>query len=244
MGATLKALRELQRVELRLNALRAKIGAKKRSVLAFEKKAQALSEAIADKHEESLLQQAAIAQLELEIRSHDEEINKLRQALNQSKSNKEYAALLTQINTDKADNSKLEDRVLEMINGVEVLKKQEQELVDKQARAHRDLERASKAADAVESENVDHLRKLESQRQDAGAKVPVDILEAFNRMADRNEGEALAVVIQPNPKRQEFICDGCNMSVTLEQYSALQTQDKLQYCNNCGRLMMLEIDGE
>src|SRR5262245_29074478 len=113
MRSTLRALQTLQQVELQLRALRNKIDGKDRSVRAALKRLERVRQDVAAKHEEIRRSQASTAQLELDVKSHDAEITRLREALNRSKTNKEYAAILTQINTDKAGNSKLEDRILE-----------------------------------------------------------------------------------------------------------------------------------
>ena len=60
-----------------------------------------------------------VDRLELELKSRDEHIEKLRNHLNLARTNKEYSALLTELNTAKADDSKLETQVLELMRNVE-----------------------------------------------------------------------------------------------------------------------------
>ena len=96
MGATLDALHVLQLVELKLTALRSKIGVKKRAVRSHEKKLAHFEEEISAKHLVIQQQQSRMDQLELDINSRDDEVTKLRLALNNAKTNKEYAAILTQ----------------------------------------------------------------------------------------------------------------------------------------------------
>jgi predicted nucleic acid-binding Zn-ribbon protein len=43
-----------------------------------------------------------------------------------------------------------------------------------------------------------------------------------------------------HPKRDEYLCSGCNMKVTLEVINALQTRDELQTCKVCGRILYWE----
>ena len=43
-----------------------------------------------------------------------------------------------------------------------------------------------------------------------------------------------------NPKRDEFICGGCNMAVTLETVNSLRTRDEVVQCNICGRILFFE----
>ena len=126
MSATLDALQALQQVTLKLTALRSKIERKKRSVQSHDRRQAAHEAELAAKHEAIMHRQSAVDQLELEVKTYEAKTIQLREALNKTKTNKEYAALLTQINTGKADNSKLEDRILEGLNELEKLRGEEQ----------------------------------------------------------------------------------------------------------------------
>ena len=53
----------------------------------------------------------------------------------------------------------------------------------------------------------------------------------------------MADVQKPHPKRDEFVCGGCHMTITAEAVNALMTRDELQTCNNCGRILYLQQAG-
>jgi predicted nucleic acid-binding Zn-ribbon protein len=63
---------------------------------------------------------------------------------------------------------------------------------------------------------------------------------AFERACERHDGEALALIQKAHPKRAEYTCTGCHMSVTLETINALQTKDEVQLCQHCQRILYLE----
>ncbi len=240
MSATLDALQTLQQVTLKLTALRSKIERKKRSVHSHDRRQAAYDVEAAAKHETILLRQAAVDQLELEVKTHEAQTTHLREALNKSKTNKEYAAILTQINTGKADNSKLEDRILEGLNELETLRSEEEVIRSKIEDEKQALANAHTAAEAFEQGSQAELEALARERTEAASAVPSSTLSIFDRVAERHDGEALARVIQPHPKRQEFMCDGCNMSVTLEQFVTLRAGTDIQVCNSCGRVLFLD----
>ena len=50
----------------------------------------------------------------------------------------------------------------------------------------------------------------------------------------------LAVVVQVHPKRLEFSCGGCHMSVPLELVNALKSREDIQCCNVCGRILYVQ----
>ncbi|MFQ6036960.1 MAG: zinc ribbon domain-containing protein, partial [Sedimentisphaerales bacterium] len=120
MGPLLNGLIKLQSVENRLRAAKAKLARCRRNVIIQENQVRSLQNALEAKKEELQLTKVQCDRLELELKTRDEQIAKLRAALNSAKTNKEYAALLTQLNTTKADNSKIETQILELMKDMEV----------------------------------------------------------------------------------------------------------------------------
>ena len=119
MGPVLNGLLKLQSVENRLRAERAKLTRCRRNVIIQENLIRSLQNALEAKKEEAQLAKVQFDRLELELKSKDETIAKLRSSLNLAKTNKEYAAVLTQLNTSKADNSKIETQSLELLKDIE-----------------------------------------------------------------------------------------------------------------------------
>lgn len=240
MSATLDALQALQQVTLKLTALRSNIERKKRSVQSHDRRRAVYEAELAAKHGVIMQRQSTVDQLELEVKTYEAQTIQLREALNKTKTNKEYAALLTQINTGKADNSKLEDRILEGLTELEKLRGEEQVIRSKIEDEKQALANARKAAEAFEQDSQVELGALGRERAETASAVPSTTLSVFERVAERHGGEALAQVVQPHPKRQEFMCDGCNMGVTLEQFVTLQAGSDIQLCNSCGRVLFLD----
>lgn len=240
MGATLDALHQLQRLEQELLSIRHKINAKHRAVRTTTKKIQQIETELSTKRDQLKHEQSNANRAELDRQVKDQEIAKLREALNKAKTNKEYSALLTQINTDKADNSKLEERVLTMYTAVEQIQKNIGELEEAHKQEKARLKDLQEAAEAFENTVRSQVKDLENRREQASQKLAPAALQVFSRVCERHDGEALAQVIQVNPRREEFICGGCNMSVPLERINALQSRDEIQLCQNCGRLLYID----
>lgn len=240
MGATLEALQRLQSIEIQLRSSREQIESRQRTVEAHRRKIATLSRQATDIHDAIRRAQADADKLELERKTQEAHLTKLREALNHSKTNKEYAAILTQLNTDKADALKFEDDVLAAMAKVDELKKSEADLkvqLEKEQARAAELE---KAARDTEQKLSGQLAQLEAQREEATDGIPLDALKLFERACERHEGESMAMVEQTHPKRAEFVCSGCYMSVTLESINALQSRDVIVTCPNCSRLLFLE----
>lgn len=239
MGAVLDALHRLQEVELQLSELKQRIGAKARAVKAQEARIATLN-ADLEVHRKALRdRQVECDRLQLDIRSSEERVAKLRLALNTSKTNKEYSSVLSQLNTDKADIAKVEERALTLMGEID---KAKQALAAEESKVNIERGRLAdlvRLAGEYEQQVADRLRKLTAEREQAAAAVPEKALHIFTRMADKHEGQALAEVVRTNPRKEEFVCGGCNMSVTLQQVNEIVARDEPVFCKTCGRILYI-----
>ncbi len=244
MGAVLDALHRLQEIELQLAEVHQRIEARVRAAAAQERRLKQISEEIDAKRKELLARQMEADRLNLEIKSNEEKIAKLRAALNAARTNKEYSAVLAQLNTDKANNAKVEERLLALLSELDEARKRLAEDEQRLAAERAKLADLSQAAADTKEQSADRLEKLRAERAVAAAAVPSGALEMFERLARKNEGRALSLLIRINPRREEFACSSCNMSVTLEQVNAIITRDEPVLCHVCGQMLYLERTAE
>lgn len=240
MGATLDALFRLQKIENQLRSVRGQIDSRSRRVAGQARRIATIEQQINEVRQQTTRAQTEANNLELERKTHEAHIARLREALNQAKSNKEYAAILTQLNTDKADALKLEDRVLAGWTKVDEFKKKTDELKAQLDKEQARLAELRKDVADHEARFADELKRLEAQREEAAEAVGPENLQLFERACERHDGEAMGVVERVHPKRSEFICTGCHMSVPLEHINSLQTRDEVQLCPNCTRILCLD----
>jgi DNA-directed RNA polymerase subunit RPC12/RpoP len=64
----------------------------------------------------------------------------------------------------------------------------------------------------------------------------------FERMADKYEGEAMAAIARPNPRREEYVCTSCNMDLVVDLYNRLHTRDEVVFCPSCKRMLYIPED--
>lgn len=240
MGSVLDALHHLQEIELQLAEVRQRVKVKLQAVRAQEKRMASLTAEVDAKRKSIRDKQVEADRLGLDIKSIEERMSKLRGALNTSKTNKEYSTVLLELNTMKADCAKIEERALTIMSEIDSAKKvvqqEEARLADEQTR----LDEVRKAAHDYEQQVADRLNTLTREREQASAAVPATVLGIFGRVAEKHEGQAMALVNRTNPRREEFVCSGCNMGVTLQQVNAIISRDEPIFCNICGRILYLE----
>lgn len=240
MGPILASLLKLQSIEHDLAHVRRRLRSKENAVKIVQKKIDELQSRREALHEQARSQQMQVDQAELERTSRENSIANLRVALNKAKTNKEYAALLTQINTIKADNSKLEEQTLKSMESVDAVKA-EMAKVDEEIAAEQAMLDKVTATNAEEIGKLNGiLADLEAKRSQAAAAVDSDSLRAFERIAAAKDGEAMAPIEVSDDRQQEFTCGGCYMSLSAENYNALLSRDEIRHCDSCGRILYIE----
>ncbi len=239
MGPILYGLIKLQSVENRLRAAKAKLSRSRRNVIIQENQVRSLQSALEAKKEELQLTKVQSSRLELELKTRDGEVSKLRAALNTAKSNKEYAAVLTQLNTTRADNSKLENQILELMKAVEA-DEAECETIRKQIEAQKlQLEQTRKATEASAVEHEAEIGKIQAEWNGVAKEIPPEPLKIFKRVAETYDGEAVAQVEEQEGRNAAYSCGGCFMGITTESVNLLMTRDELIRCPNCTRILVL-----
>jgi uncharacterized protein len=239
MGSFLEKLYQYHLLTQRLHVLNQQIDAQRRRARVQEKKIAEQAAASEQVRAKIKAAQSAAGEAELDLKSREASLERLRVQLNTAKTNKEYSALLREINTFKADSSRVEDEALKRMSAVDELKKQAATLDQQTALEQRRLGELHAQAAGRERELADQLAELQRQRAAAAAEVPADVLAQLDRLADAHEGEGMAPVLRPHPKSDEYMCGGCNMGVTLEQVNALASRDEIQICYCCGRMLYL-----
>jgi predicted nucleic acid-binding Zn-ribbon protein len=239
MGPVLNALIKLQSVENQLRAAKAKLARYRRNVIIAENQVRRLQSAHEAKKEEIQLTKVQSDRLELELRTRDEEIAKLRAHLNVSKTNKEYAAVLTQLNTTKADNSKIETGILELLKNIEADEAECKNLQNQIDEQKQKLEQTRKEAELMATKYEAEIEEIQAEWDRKAQNIPAEPLRVFNRVAETYDGEALAVVEKQESKTETYSCGGCFMGITTESVNLLLGKDDIIRCPSCTRILVL-----
>lgn len=244
MGGTIEAFRRLQAVELKLAVIRREREARARRIESQKKVAKKAEDRLLEEKRLRQQRQAHLDGIQLEVSTREESVAKHRTALNKAKTNKEYASILTAMNTEKADNTKLEEEILK---GMEELQTIDQRIAQYEADLNKQLllvAAAEKAYQDYEAQTAAEWSRLQGEKATASTGLSPEALASFTRTAERNDGEAMAAVVRPHPRRDEWACSGCNIKVTLEVVNALQTRDDIQMCKVCGRVLYFEAESK
>lgn len=239
MGPVLNGLLKLQSVENHLRAEKSKLTRCRRNVVIQENLIRSLQNALEAKKEEVQLTKVQFDRLELELKTKDETIARLRASLNSAKTNKEYAAVLTQLNTTKADNSKIETQSLELLKDIEADEAEVEDIQKQIDEQKGKLEQTRKESETLANKFQAEIDKIQIEWDQVAQIIPSKSLETFKRVAETYDGHAVALIEQQSNKKGLYSCGGCFMGITAESVNLLMTKDDIIRCPNCTRILVL-----
>lgn len=242
MGPTNIALVKLFQADQALREAQGRLDAATKNVRIQERRTNDL-QARLDAAETKLKQsQARASTLELDLKARDAHIEKLRNQQQNARNNKEYQALLIEINTQKLDRNKVEEQTMKALEEVERTNAEIKDLA-----AQREAE--GKKLETMKAEIGEQIAKLQAEvdslrpaRDEAANAVPPRAINMFERLAERYDGEAMAAIARPHPKREEYVCTACNMDLVTDVYNRLHSRDDMIGCPSCGRLLYIPED--
>ncbi len=241
MGQMLDGLLKLQSIERDLSQVRRRLKSRHSAVDLQQRRIDQQQQHWDALHAKANTRRKDADRFELDLRQSEERVAKLRSALNTAKTNKEYAAVLTQINTLKADNAKLEESTLKIIQDVDVVRIETDKIKQQIEGEKKRLDEITQTNSAEIEKLNGMLAELKAKHDQAAVGLAAENLTVFQRVADRYDGEAMAPVqVEGKKPPYEYICGGCFMSLSAEHANALKVRDEIRTCNNCGRILYME----
>jgi len=234
MVEAVRVLVELGEIDARLAALRAEMES---IPLAAEPFRQAVADA------ESSLDTSAERAKELklssdgknlELRQHEEQIEKLQVQLNAAKSNKEYDITREQMKEIEEKGSALEEEILGALEEIDALDAAESEREAGVAAARAELDAEQREIDARMAELGEEAKDLQARRDDKASRIDSDDLARYQRVFD-NWGDTAVATVDVD----EGICGACFMRLTKQQLNSVMAGRDIIQCQSCRRILYI-----
>lgn len=242
MGPINVALVRLYQADQKLREAQGRLDAVSKNVRIQERKVGELSEKLRLDQSKLREQQSQSAQFDLDIKTREEHIEKLRAQQQTASTNREYQTFLVEINTEKLDKEKAEEQLLQVMEVVEKLQSETKEQATQ-------LESETARLESLRGEIGDRVKILQveidgrrPERDAAAAALPPRARDAFERLAEKFDGEAMSALTKPDRRREEYACTVCNMDLVTDVYNKLHSRDELSFCPSCHRILFIPDD--
>ena len=233
MNPQLKSLIELQAIDNQICEL-------EHGKAAIPKQIESGKAGVKEKQNQLTGAESSLAQLqkerkdlEIDVMEENDHAAKTKTKLSAVKTNKEYSAILVEVDAVKGKILALEDRELELM---EILERKERELLPLKANCKEEEEKFNvyKSKKEVESERTEkELEVLRPRRSQAANNLDVKLLEHYTKVFNAREGVVVVAI-------HENICQGCLQHILPQQVIDVKSGETIIYCEQCSRILYWE----
>ncbi len=192
-----------------------------------------LEEAIEEQEAELKNIKVAIREAESKMSLLNEMEKKYKQQLTSVKTNREYSALLTEIEGVKKEKEELDDSAIEKMERIEVITNE----IEESKKKLEDFQTQSKDKRKELSRRIKNLSKKmaveEQKRGNLAVRIERGTLKLYERIMNSRNDRAVV------PLRNGS-CGGCFAEVPLQKVADIRKGDQLLTCDNCGRILYYE----
>ena len=169
-------------------------------------------------------------ELEAEVKDVKAQVTKYKRQLNEVKTNKEYTALLKEIEESQKKVDRMEEEFIAEMLVEDDIQKEIREANQKFAAAKEKYSQEKEALCQKKKEMEEKSRRLKAVREELIPQIPPDQVNLYLRIFRNKGGIALS------PVRDDF-CALCHMRVRPQVLNELRDTRKLILCENCGRIL-------
>jgi uncharacterized protein len=233
MNPDLERLIRLQRAETELRRVEAELAEVPRHRAELEAALGAERARLDAARQELSGGQKARRQHEADLQDMEAKRSRLKDQLMEVKTNKEYTAMLHEIEAVEREIRGREDQILAEMErgeslGLEV--KREEEAYHQAEERHRT---GIRALDERARNLDEQVRRLAGERDAVASTVPSAVLELFHRVARLRGGVAVAPA-------QEAICQVCHVKLRPQLFADLKRNEEILQCPACNRILYYE----
>lgn len=227
----LRNLFALQQVDTQLDELHELKGDLPKLVADLEERIRAKEEARQSLEESVRASLVRRDEIDVEIISLKEKIEKYKEQQFQIKTNKQYDALSREIDTaqEKIINLQKEMEILE--GRAEVAKVDAQKLTPEIEELKKDLAERRQELELVNKEHEEEELKLHHEREKLVVRIDKNDLQTYERIRRAKAGKAVVPV-------RRNACGGCYKRIPPQTVLELRKNSRIIICEHCGRILV------
>ncbi|HZN92055.1 MAG TPA: C4-type zinc ribbon domain-containing protein [Myxococcales bacterium] len=229
MREKLKALAELQKVDLEIQSLKKSAEVHPKQVVELEKELAAARSAVEAERSRLADVERQKRSLEQNIQDEKDKVKKWEARLAEQRSTREYAALAREIDIAKKANQTMAEELVELGKTLaaarEAAKAKEQEFAARQDQVGGKIAELKARID----ESQGQVKELEEKRRKVAGSVDGTLLKRYDTIRKKRMPALVAVI--------GGTCQGCNMNVPPQLYNTLRSTLGTDVCPSCNRII-------
>lgn len=230
MRAHLERLTALQIVDMKIQKMDREKGEIPQRMAALEEEFHKEEAKVLSQRAEMEKLQKERRQKEKDLEEEVDRVKKTEARVFEIKTNKEYQAVLKEMESAKKLNRQREEEILGILEHIEEIQKNlgknEKNLEAKRKEFQKAIHELKQKADSYEQEMAGEIREREKREKE----IPSALLNKYRRLLEKRHGIAIVKV-------QNGVCQACYMNLRPQLHIELQKQDTLILCPNCSRIL-------
>jgi predicted nucleic acid-binding Zn-ribbon protein len=231
----LKLLWELQKIDLELKGIKEEKDRYPKEIKKLDEKQKIEKERIQKEREKIESLEKTRRQKEGHLNTEQEKIKRAEGRMSEVKTNKEYQALLSEIDTIKEANSRIEEEILQVMDEIDELKKdlskREKEMgstLEKIEGERKKLQEKTAQGEKAWSERVERRELLSKQ-------IESKLVKLYSTLKEKRQGVGVVSV-------KNETCQGCFLNVPPQMFIEVQKNNALVRCPHCNRILYWDGD--
>ncbi len=228
------ALLKLQKNETETTKIRNLLDSTPRKIKALDARLSEYEQKIADRELHQSELKKRYSDNEADVQLNSDRIGRSQAKLDFVKTNKEYQALLKEIDEAKSINSRIED---EMLADLELIEENQTRITATKDEYIREADTINSEKELIQTraEKIrEELVRFESEGEQISHKIGPELLGRFKKVKTMIPDARVIVPVV------DAVCGGCNMTIMPQTYNELQRSEKLMFCPHCQRMIYHE----
>jgi uncharacterized protein len=228
---------ELQRLDAELHNAALVLEGIPRLVQDVDKRIQATTKLVADAKDKMAQNQKKRRDLENEVKDTKVQIGKYKRQLNEVKTNKEYTALLHEIEETQHKVDTFEEAIIAEMLAADDVEEEIKAALHKQGQEEEVLRKEQVVLEEKMKETEARHAALAKEREALLPRIPREQMKLYEAIFQKKGGTALS------PVTGDF-CAMCHMRVRPQMLNEIRDKTKVILCENCGRILYLTAKPE
>ena len=235
MREQLGLLWELQNIDLGLKSIKEEKDRYPKEMKKLDEKQRVEKERIQKEKEKIESLEKTRRQKEGQLALEQEKIKRVEGKMFEVKTNKEYQALLSEIDSVKEANSRMEEEILQVMDEIDELKK---DLSKREKDVGVILEKIEIDRKKLQEKMAcdEKIWKEQTERREVLSKqIESKLVKLYNTLKEKREGVGVVSV-------KHETCQGCFVNVPPQMFIEVQKNNVLVRCPHCNRILYWEGD--